>query len=95
MNNQNISDEDIRNQESEKKRKIREIEREILMLEGDRKKIIEEKYRIEIRIRELSKEEDRIRVEIRDCQEKIKALELEIMRLDNDIKSQKKKMNML
>jgi|GEM_PF-2883376 len=79
----------------EKSRKQREFQREIVMLESDLRKKINEKTLIDSEIRKFKKQDAQIKVEVQARLEKMKRLDQDIMLMENDIKAVKKKMNLL
>lgn len=80
-------------QQEERKRKIRELEREVIMQEDEHKKKIGERTSLEAEIRQLKKDMDRARVEMQNRQEIMKKINFEISQLEEQIKATKKKMN--
>lgn len=89
MENQNTQNSD------DTKRKIKDLEREIIMLEDDRKKIMERKIQTEAAIRDLKKTEGRIKSSLQEKIEQLKKNDDEITRVEAEFQGLKKKMNLL
>lgn len=87
MNNQNSSDEE------ERHKKRGDLQREMIMLESDLKKTMNEKTVIDAEERKLGKEIDRLRMELQDNQKKKHLLEQDINVRHEQIGRLKKQLN--
>jgi len=81
--------------QEERSRKQRELQREIVMLESDYRKKLNEKNLIDSEIRKFKKQDAKIKVEIQACMEKMKRMDQDIMLMENDIRATKKKMSLV
>lgn len=79
----------------EKSRKKNEIQREMLIQEGELKSKLNQKIIIEADIRSLKKEESEIKVRLQDNQQKLQKLESEIVQLNALLANLKKKLNLI
>jgi hypothetical protein len=71
------------------------IQREMIMIEGDQHKFAREKSTLEMEIRQLKKDEAHIRMNLQEKQTHLGKVENELLQLDNQIKSLRKKLNLL
>lgn len=76
-------------------RKKTDIQREIIMSEGDLRKVANEKIAIEGEMRRLKKESDQIRINMQQHQERLKKVDQDIMMRTADIAHLKKQLNLL
>ena len=83
------------NGNQDKTRQRNDLQREMIMKDGDYKKILSGKISLEAEIRSLKKEEDRIKVEIQVKEKSIQGIDQKAMMMANEIKNLKKKMNTL
>lgn len=81
--------------EDDLRRKKKELERDIVMREDERKKLIEKKIQTEAEIRALKKSESSIKVSLQEKGEQMKKDDDEIMRADVEIQGMKKKLNLM
>ena len=81
--------------EHEKAMQRTEIQREMIMIEGDQRKFQREKATLEMEIRQLKKDESRIRTDLQEKQIRMGKVEYELLQIDNQIKSLRKKLNVL
>ena len=77
------------------RRKRAELERNIVILGSDLKKVLREKQDLEIEQRKLKKSEERIRVERDALDEKLKKTNEDQRLLEEEIKGLKKKLKIL
>lgn len=83
------------NSGQDKTRQRNDLQREMIMKDGDYKKILSGKIGLEAEIRSLKKEGDRIKMEIQTKEKAIQGIDQKAMMMANEIKSLKKKMNLL
>ncbi len=83
------------NSSQDKTRQRNDIQREMIMKDGDYKKILSGKINLEAEIRSLRKEGDRIKMEIQVKEKTIQGIDQKAMMMANEIKTLKKKMNTL
>ncbi len=81
--------------EADTKRKRSEFQREMIMLEDERRHKEIEKTRTETEIRVFKKDLARAKAEIQEKQTMLQKIDQEIFGIDGEIKSLKKKMNLL
>jgi len=93
--NQEVTADGQRGLQEERSRKQREFQREIVMLESDYRKKLNEKNLIDSEIRRFKKQDARIKAETQACLEKLKRLDQDIMMMEMNIKSTKKKMSLV
>ena len=93
LNDDNNDDQKASSQDKSRKRS--DLQREIVMQEADFKKKMNEKILIESEIRSYKKQGAQIKVEIQVRQEKLKKIDQDVMMMDNDLKSLKKKLNLI
>ncbi len=79
----------------DKTRQKNDLQREMIMKEGDYKKIMGNKTRLEAEIRGLEKEGDRIKVAVQDKKKQIEKIDQEARMVEVELKNLKKKMNLL
>lgn len=99
-NYQNLQDENTDAEEnaadpSVLRKKRAELERQIVILESDLKKLLREKQDFEMSQRRLKKEEERIRVERDILDKKLKKMQDNQTLLEEEIHSLKKKLKIL
>ncbi len=82
-------------QDQDNHRKKNDLQREIIMSEGDLHKISNEKIAIEAEIRRLKKESDQIKINMQQHQERLKKLDQDIMMKESEIAHLKKQLNLL
>ena len=95
LQTQSQDDQNDQNNDSEKSRKRNEFQRSIIILESDYKKRVGEKTQIDADMRALKKDEEMARVNQRVKQEDLNKLNQDLMILENEIKSLRKKLNLL
>jgi len=83
------------NSSQDKTRQRNDMQREMIMKDGDYKKILSGKINLEAEIRSLRKEGDRIKMEIQVKEKTIQGIDQKAMMMANEIKTLKKKMNTL
>ena len=92
LNTQNNQDDQ---NDADVKRKRNDLQREMIMLEADQRKKLEEKTRLEAEIRAVKKEISREKVAMQERQTELKKIDQEIFQIDGEIKGLKKKINLL
>lgn len=80
---------------STKRKDSADLERQIIMVNSDLKKLLREKEALELEQRKLRKDEDRIRLEREILDEKMKKMDNEQRLLEEEIKGLKKKLKTL
>ncbi len=99
LDDQNLNEENGQTPDPAEERRARtqraEIERQIVILESDLKKIIQGITDVEIQKRKLEKEEKRIRVERDVLDRNMKALDNDRKRLEEEIRNLKKDLKKL
>ena len=71
------------------------LQREIIMKEGDYRKVINEKVKIDFEIKKLNQDEAQIRTNLREKQLSLTRLEQDKKNLEEDLSRLKKKLNLL
>ncbi len=79
----------------EKARKRNDIQRETVMTDSDYRKKISEKTVVESEIRKLKRQESQIKVDILDRQNHLKHIDQDIVIMETQLKTLKKKMNLI
>jgi len=80
---------------SAKRKDKADLERQIIMVNSDLRKLLREKEDLELEQRKLRKDEERIRVEREILDEKMKKMDNEQRLLEEEIKGLKKKLKTL
>jgi hypothetical protein len=81
--------------DDQKRKKRRDLQMEIIMQESDLNKVVAEKTRLEMEIRQLRKDMDRTRIVLQEKQQRQGKVDFEILQQQEAIMKNKKKMNML
>jgi chromosome segregation ATPase len=79
----------------EKSRRKNNIQREMIMLESDFRKLSDEKAALDMEIRQFKKDEAHIKINLQEKQARLGKVEFELLQLDTNLKSLKKKLNLL
>jgi len=79
----------------EKSKKRNEFQREMVMLESDHRKKVNEKNIVDAEIRNFKKKEKRIKADAQVAQERLKHLDQEVFTIENDLRALKKKRNLI
>lgn len=77
------------------RRKRLDLERQIVILDSDFKKVLREIEQYEQQKRKFKKEEERIRIDREELDKKLKSLDNDRMSLDDQIRGLKKKLKVL
>lgn len=91
MYNQNLGDLSA----DDKKRKLNQLQMEMIMLESDSSKKIAEKVTLEAEIRKIRYDEDRLRVTMDEKKKKLELVSREITESEEEVKKIKKQINLL
>lgn len=81
--------------DQDRRRKIADLQREIMMTETDLKKVMNEKVVLESEERKLKKEIDSLRMELQDKERKTRSADQEINTKQAEISRLKKMLNVL
>jgi septal ring factor EnvC (AmiA/AmiB activator) len=79
----------------DKLRQRNDLQREMIMKEGDYKKILNQKIKLEAEIRGQEKDEERIKVAVQAKKKQIEKIDQEIRMVEAELKNLKKKMNLI
>jgi len=79
----------------DKARQKNNIQRETIMVESDYRKLASEKASLDMEIRQLKKDEAHIKINLQEKQTRLGKLEFELLQMDTNLKSLKKKLNLL
>lgn len=85
---ENLSQED-------KKRKRHSVEMEMVMLESDNRKLLNEKNVLDTDIRKLKKDEERIRITLDEKRKQFDKVTYQVNQNEVELKGMKKKLNFL
>ncbi|MFA6382973.1 MAG: hypothetical protein WCX17_00945 [Parcubacteria group bacterium] len=88
-------DDDGKATAQDKARRKSEIQRETIMIESDYRKLANEKASLDMEIRQLKKDEAHIKINLQEKQARLGKVEFELLQLDTNLKSLKKKLNLL
>lgn len=81
--------------EKERRRKMNDLQREMMMLESDLKKTIKEKTLIEAEERKIKKEADYLKITLQKSQGRLQTVERDIVIRQAEISRLKKQINSL
>ncbi len=81
--------------EEEKKRKFRALQMQIIMLESDNRKIINEKNLLEAEMRKLKTDQERIKIELTNRKQRFDKIGFRLTQNEEDLKKMKKKLNLV
>lgn len=80
---------------TDRRRQMSQMQRDIIMLEADKRKKAAQKMQLDAELRECKKAQDRAEMESQAKQSQLKKVEQEIATLDASLMGLKKKQNML
>ncbi len=89
------SDDQSGQADQDKSRSRNDIQREIVMQESDLRKKLAEKTQLEMEIRALKKENARLKATMQEKQIHLEKIDQDIFQMDAELKSIKKKLNLL
>lgn len=90
------ADDELKNlSEEDKKKQRRTIQTEIIILESDKRKIINEKNRLEAEMRNLKMDGDRIRMSLEDKRRQFEKTSAQIIQFETEEKRLKRRLNMV
>jgi chromosome segregation ATPase len=93
---QNFSSDDAGQADAQdKSRQKTNIQREMIMVESDYRKLANEKANLDMEVRQLKKDESHIKMSLQEKQTRLGKVEYELLQLDTTLKSLKKKLNLL
>ena len=81
--------------DEDKHKKRTDLQREIIMTEGELRKFSSEKSSIEMEIRKLRKESDQIRIDTQQHQEKLKRIDQDVRVKTDEVSHLKKQLNLV
>ncbi len=79
----------------EKKRKLHDLQMQIIMLDSDNRKVQARKSILEAEIRKIKMDQERARIELERRKQEYDKIEYQIIKNEEDLKRMKKKMNLL
>jgi len=81
--------------DDQKRKKRRDLQMEVIMQESDLNKVVADKTRLEMEIRQLRKDMDRARINLQEKQQRLGKVQFDMMQKEEEIHKNKKKMNTL